>query len=70
MNEYTRLVLGALHAAGSPGADERARIYDQCRGQVATAHSDGIERIRALEELEKTIRRQKMQAIYEEGLGG
>lgn len=64
MSDYTRMVWGALDAAGSPDAEERARIYEACRAQVAGEHADKD----ALERLEKVIRRQEMQAIYEETL--
>jgi len=68
MSDYTRLVFTALHAAGSPDAGERARIYAGCRTQVASGIADEAARTKALEKLEKVIRRQEMQAIYEETL--
>lgn len=70
MSDFTRLVFDALHAAGSPDANERARIYAACRAEVAGRFADDAARATALEALEKVIRRQEMQAIYEEGLGG
>lgn len=70
MSDHTRLVFDALLAAGSPDADERERIYTECRADVADAIADEAARTKALEALEKVIRRQEMQAIYEEGLGG
>lgn len=70
MSDYIRMVFDALHAAGSPDADERARIYAGCRAEVAGRFTDEAPRATALEALEKVIRRQEMQAIYEEGLGG
>lgn len=69
MSDPTRLVFDALHAAGSPDAAQRARIYEHCRAQVAARYSDTASRERALEALEKVIRRQETQAFYEEGLG-
>lgn len=70
MSDYTRLVFDALYAAGSPDADERARIYEACRAQATGDLADEAARAKALDALEKVIRRQEMQAIYEEGLGG
>lgn len=68
MTDDTRLVFERLHAAGSPGATERERIYALCREEVARRHADAPARERALEKLEKVIRRQEMQALYEESL--
>lgn len=70
MSDYTRMVFDALHAAGSPDAEARARIYEACRADVAGGTADETARAKALEALEKVICRQEMQAIYEEGLGG
>lgn len=70
MSDYTRLVFDALYAAGSPDARQRARIYEDCRTQVAGRIADEAARAKALEALEKVIRRQEMQAIHEEGLSG
>ena len=70
MSDYTRLVFDALDAAGAPDADGRARIYAECRALVASRFADEAGRALALEALEKVVRRQEMQAIYEEGLGG
>lgn len=70
MSDYTRMVFDALHLAGSPDADERARIYQKCRDQVISEFDGEADRTTALEALEKVIRRQEMQAIYAEGLGG
>lgn len=68
MSDYIRMVFDALLAAGSPDADERARIYAECRAKVAGEFADEADRAKALEALEKVIRRQEMQAIYEETL--
>lgn len=70
MSDYTLMVFDALLAAGSPDIHERARIYARCRAQVAGEFADEAARVKALDALEKVIRRQEMQAIYEEGLGG
>lgn len=70
MSDYTRMVFDALAAAGSPDAEARAVIYEACRALVAGCIADETARAKALEALEKVIRRQEMQAIYEEGLGG
>lgn len=70
MNDYTRLVFERLHRAGTPDADARARLYAQLREEVAGGHADEAERARILDALEKAIRRQEMQALYEEGLIG
>lgn len=70
MSHYTRMMFDALFAAGSPDADERERIYAECRADVADAIADEAARTKELEALEKVIRRQEMQAIYEDGLGG
>lgn len=66
--DLIRLVFDRLTIAGSPDADERARIYADCRIEVANAHLDEDGRAKALAELEKVIRRQEMQALYEESL--
>lgn len=70
MSDHTRLVFDALLAAGSPDAEARARIYEACRADVAGGIADEAARAKELEALEKVIRRQEMQAIYEEELGG
>lgn len=67
--DFIRLVFDRLHAAGTPDAEARAAIYDACRADVAAAHTDAAARDKALEALEKVIRRQEMQAVYEETLG-
>lgn len=71
MSDYTRMVFDALDAAGSPDAEERARIYAACRARVSADLADEAARTKALEKLEKlekVIRRLEMQAIYEETL--
>ncbi len=68
--DLIRLVFDRLSAAGSPDEAARKRIYEECRAEVAALHSDAPSRAKALEELEKVIRRQEMQALYEEGLNG
>lgn len=66
--DLIRFVFDRLAIAGSPDADERARIYAECRIEVAHAHLDEGERAKAMAELERAIRRQEMQALYEESL--
>lgn len=66
--DLVRLVSDRLHAAGSPDARGRAAIYADCRALVAAAHADTAERDKELAALEKVIRRQEMQALYEETL--
>lgn len=66
MTDYTRKVFDRLLAAGTPDARERAAIYEQCRSETAAAHKDLLARADALERLEKVIRRQEVQALYEE----
>lgn len=66
--DYVRLVFERLAAAGAPDATGREAIYADCRAQVAAAHDDAARRATELEALEKVIRRQEMQAIYEETL--
>ena len=68
MTDLVRMVFDRLHAAGTPCAKERADIYNQCRTEVASIHADPRSRAHALDQLEKVIRRQEMQAIYEETL--
>jgi hypothetical protein len=63
-----RLVFDRLHAAGSPDANARERIYAECRAQVAAACADEGKRGKALAALEKIIRRQEMQALYEQSI--
>ena len=63
------MVFDALHAAGAPHTGERARIYQSCRDRVALEFAGQADRAKALEALEKVIRRQEMQAIYEDGPG-
>lgn len=63
--DYTRLVFDRLHAAGPPDSEERQRIYQQCRDDISCSVAEA-ERVSALEKLEKVIRRQEMQALYEE----
>jgi hypothetical protein len=69
MDNYTLWVFSRLSAAGTPTADEREQIYAFCREEVAVAWPDEAQRSKALAELEKVIRRQEMQALYEESLG-
>ena len=66
MADYIRMVFDRLHAAGEPDASARERIYAECRAEIAAAHADEKTREKELEKLEKVIRRQEMQAIYEE----
>ncbi len=68
--DLVRLVFDRLSAAGSPDAQERTAIYAACRAEVASKCADAAEARRELEKLEKVIRRQEMQALYEEGLDG
>jgi hypothetical protein len=67
--DFTRLVFDRLLAAGRPGEAERAAIYAQCREEVLKAYADKPDCAEALQKLEKVIRRQEMQALYEDGLG-
>lgn len=66
--DLVRLVFDRLCAAGTPDDKQRAAIYQDCRALVAAAHDDTAERERALAALEKVIRRQEMQALYEQTL--
>jgi acetyl-CoA carboxylase carboxyltransferase component len=66
--DLVRLVFDRLYAAGSPDAEARAAIYADCRARVAAMHADAMARAKALDRLETVIRRQEMQALYEEGL--
>lgn len=68
--DYIRLVFDRLLAAGTPNAEQRAAIYEGCRAEVAAVHEDAGLRERELEKLEKVIRRQEMQALFEESQGG
>lgn len=62
------MVFERLHTAGTPDAAAREAIYAACRAEVAARHSDGAAREKELAALEKAIRRQEMQALYEESL--
>lgn len=64
----TRIVFERLASAGAPGAQERETIYNDCRAEIAAAAPDDKARATSLAELEKAIRRQEMQALYEESL--
>ncbi|WP_424957594.1 hypothetical protein [Hyphomicrobium sp. 1Nfss2.1] len=66
--DLIRIVFDRLSSAGSPDAAARAAIYAECRDLVTAAHTAPTERKIALDELEKVIRRQEMQALYEESL--
>lgn len=66
MTDYIRMVFDRLRAAGSPDASAREQIYAACRTEVAAANADDSIRAKELDKLEKVIRRQEMQAIYEE----
>ena len=65
---YTRMLFDRLSAAGRPAAAGRERIYEDCRREVAALDLDEAARSKALESLEKVIRRQEMQALYEDTL--
>lgn len=67
MDPY-RLVFDRLNAAGLPDAEARELVYAECRAQVTAAYADPVLRERALAELEKVIRRNEVQALYEERL--
>ncbi|MDP4034170.1 MAG: hypothetical protein Q8P60_15215 [Pseudorhodobacter sp.] len=69
MDPY-RLLFDKLLAAGLPDAAARESIYAGCRAEVAAAYTDEIMREKALAALEKVIRRQEVQALYEESLNG
>lgn len=66
--DFIRIVFDRLYSAGSPDAQERAVIYAECRDMVTAAYANPAKLKTALEELEKVIRRQEMQALYEESL--
>jgi len=66
--DYTRWVFEVLNNAGAPDAEARAVLYADCRQQVAAQHEMPAAKEQALEDLEKAIRRQEMQALYEESL--
>ncbi len=66
--DLIRFVFDRLSAAGRPDAATRARIYEQCRAEIAARHEGQPSRAKALADLEKVIRRQEMQALYEESL--
>lgn len=65
---HTRMLFDRLLAAGKPTAAERERIYEDCRKEVAALAKDDSARVKALDSLEKAIRRQEMQALYEDTL--
>jgi len=62
------MVFDRLHEAAAPDAVAREAIYAACRAEVAAGHADAGERELALAALEKVIRRQEVQALYEESL--
>jgi hypothetical protein len=64
--DYIGMVFDRLN--GAPDADARAAIYAACRAEVAAAHGEAGARERELAALEKAIRRQETQALYEESL--
>ncbi|MCF8198672.1 MAG: hypothetical protein K9J42_07895 [Sulfuritalea sp.] len=64
--DYIRMVFDRLRTAGSPTATERECIYQDCRDEVAALAKDEVARTKTLDALEKVIRRQEMQALYEE----
>jgi len=66
--DYTRWVFEVLNNAGAPDAEARAALYAACRQQVAAQFETSSAKERALADLEKVIRRQEMQALYEESL--
>ena len=66
--DLVRLVFDRLCVTGSPDSEGRAAIYADCRARVAAMHTEAAEREKALAELEKVIRRQELQALYEESL--
>lgn len=66
--DYIRLVFDRLAAAGAPDAAAREAIYADCRAQVTAAHGDASLRKVELDKLEKAIRRQEMQALFEDSL--
>jgi len=68
MPDYIRLVFERLTAAGEPDASAREAIYAACRAEVAANQPGGAVREAELGKLEKAIRRQEMQALYEESL--
>ncbi|MEZ5853027.1 MAG: hypothetical protein R3D68_20525 [Hyphomicrobiaceae bacterium] len=63
-----RYVFDRLSEAGRPDAAARACIYDQCRAEIAARHAGQPSHDKTLANLEKVIRRQEMQALYEESL--
>jgi len=64
--DNTRLVFDRLLAAGDPGPEAREAIYADCRAEVGAQFDDPEARTRALSALEKVIRRQEMQCLYED----
>jgi len=67
--DLVRMVFDRLNREEAPDAVLRAQIYDECRAEIA-AQASPADRDKALEALEKVIRRQEMQAVYEDGLIG
>lgn len=66
--DYVRLVFDALNNAGAPDAEARAALYAACRLQVSAQFETPSAQERALADLEKVIRRQEMQALYEDSM--
>ena len=64
--DFFRLVYDRSACAGTPDSEARAVIYAECRAWVRSSHADTATRESALASLEKVIRRQEMQALYEE----
>lgn len=65
---YIQLVFNRLQTITMPTQAQREVIYQACRDEVAAKYTDTKVQAKALEELEKAIRRQEMQACYEETL--
>lgn len=65
MKNYTTWLFTLLTEAGQPNDAQRQAIYQQCRHEVAAAFADAEEQRKQLDKLEKVIRRQEMQALYE-----
>ena len=62
-----RMVFERLEQAKPASDAQREAVFDQCRAETAASSGDPQQTARELEELEKAIRRHRVQALHEAG---
>jgi hypothetical protein len=68
MADFSMVLFEKLALTTNPSVEEREAIYQACRAELKAKYSDEATQTKAIDSLEKAIRRQEMQVLYEESL--